>query len=115
MNIQNKSAVVLIVAGNNEYCQPKGKKKTPKGLLAYLKELRNQNEEDLVNLYVSINFKTQLIFAAYNSELTRTLFLVESTDNIKIKITCHRVTGDGCIWKGMPFMRMYFMRMRFQS
>ena len=108
MNIQNKSAAVLIVAGNNEYCQPKGKKKTPEGLLAYLKELRNQNEEDLVSLYISINFKTQLIFAAYNSKLTRTLFLVESTDNIKIKITRRRVTGDGCIWKGMPFMRMRF-------
>ena len=56
--MQNKSAVVLIVAGNNEYCQPKGKKKTPEGLLTYFKELRNQNVEDLVNLCVSINFKT---------------------------------------------------------
>ena len=55
------------------------------------------------------------MFAAYNSELTRTLFPVESADNIKIKITRHRVTGDECIWKGMPFMRMYFMKMRFQS
>ena len=55
------------------------------------------------------------MFAAYNSELTRTLFPVESADNIKIKITRHRVTGDEFIWKGMPFMRMYFMKMRYQS
>ena len=50
----------------------------------------------------------QLIFAAYNSKLTRTLFPVESTDYIKIKITRHRVTRDGCIWGEMPFMRMRF-------
>ena len=113
--MQNKSALVLIAAGNNECCQPKGKKRTPKGLLAYLKWLRNQNGEDLVNLYVSINFKTQLIFAAYDSELTWTLFPVESTDSKKIKITLHRVTGYGCILEGMPFMRMSFVRMRFHS
>ena len=80
-----------------------------------MKRWRNQNGEDLVNLYVSVSFKTQLIFAAYDSELTWNLFPVESTDNIKIKITPHRVTGYGYILEGMPFMRMSFVRMCFQS
>ena len=40
-------------------------------------------------------------------ELVRTLFSVESTNNIKIKIGVVevtvrvRVTGDGCIWEGI--------------
>ena len=33
------------------------------------------------------------------SELVKTLFSVESTNNIKIKITQRRVIGDGCIWE----------------
>ena len=33
------------------------------------------------------------------SELTRTLFLVESTNNNKV--TRHRVIGDGYIWEGI--------------
>ena len=105
MNIQNKSALVLIIAGNNERkcCQPKGKKKTPKGLLAYLKELRNQNGEDLVNLYVSIDFKKQLIFAAYNSKLIRTLFPDESTDNITIKGTLMQIGKS-------PYMLLFIQK-----
>ena len=59
--------------------------------ITYLKELRNRNGEDLVNLYVSIDFKKQLIFAAYNSKLIRTLFPVESTDNITIKGTLMQI------------------------
>ena len=86
----------------------KRNQKTPKRLLAYLKGLTNQNGEDLVNLCVSNNFETQLILAVYNRELTRTLFPAESTDYIKIKITRHRVTRDGCVWGEMPFMRMCF-------
>ena len=28
----------------------------------------------------------------------------ESTNHIKIKITCHRVMEDACIWEGISFM-----------
>ena len=31
---------------------------------------------------------------------TWTLFPVERTNNIKIKMTCHTVIGDGCNWEG---------------
>ena len=31
----------------------------------------------------------------------RTLFPVESKKKKKIKIACHRVIGDGCIWEGI--------------
>ena len=34
----------------------------------------------------------------FSNDLARTLFSVESTNNIKIKIAPHRVIGDGCIW-----------------
>ena len=37
-------------------------------------------------------------------ELTETLFPVESTNNIKIKITHRRVIGDGCIWERISLM-----------
>ena len=33
------------------------------------------------------------------SELGRTVFPVESTNNIRIKVTYLRVMGYGCIWK----------------
>ena len=35
------------------------------------------------------------------SELAWTLFPEESTNNIKIKITHHRVTEGECIWEGI--------------
>ena len=34
------------------------------------------------------------------SKLVRSLFPTESANNIKIKITHHRVIRDGCIWEG---------------
>ena len=37
-------------------------------------------------------------------ELTETLFPVESTNNIKIKITHRRVIGDDCIWERISLM-----------
>ena len=39
------------------------------------------------------------------SELVKTLFSVESTNNIKIKITQRRVIGDGCIWEEILLMK----------
>ena len=38
------------------------------------------------------------------SELARTLFPAESTNDIKIKITHHRDIGDGSIWEGISLM-----------
>ena len=35
------------------------------------------------------------------SDLAKTLFPVENRNNVKIKITHHRVIGEGCIWEGM--------------
>ena len=37
-------------------------------------------------------------------ELARTLFPVESTNNIKSKITHHRFKGAGCIWERISLM-----------
>ena len=54
----------------------------------YSKGLRNQNENDLVNLCESNNFETQVIGTPslnnYNGELARTLIPAESTNNRKI-------------------------------
>ena len=33
-----------------------------------------------------------------NGELARIIFPVESANNIKTEIICHRIIGDGCIW-----------------
>ena len=33
------------------------------------------------------------------SELGKTLFPVECTSNIKVKVTHRRIIGDGCIWE----------------
>ena len=41
------------------------------------------------------------------SELFRTLYPVECTNNIKTKITYHRVIGDGCIWGGISLMNAW--------
>ena len=38
------------------------------------------------------------------SELGRTVFPVESTNNVRIKVTYLRVMGDGCIWKRIELM-----------
>ena len=43
------------------------------------------------------------------SELARTLFPVESTNNIKTKITHPRVIGDGCIWEGISLMNAWWV------
>ena len=44
-----------------------------------------------------------------NSELTRTLFPVESANNIKITITHHGVIGYGWIWEGISLMIAYWV------
>ena len=41
------------------------------------------------------------------SEYARTLFPVESTNNIQIKITNHKFIGDGCIWEGISLKRYF--------
>ena len=56
------------------------------------KRLRNQNEAHLLK-----------------NILARTLFLVESTNVIKIKMTCHRVIGDGCICEGTWIMNAWML------
>ena len=38
------------------------------------------------------------------SKLVRNLFPAESANNIKIKITHHRVIEDGCLWEGISLM-----------
>ena len=48
------------------------------------KRLGNQNEAHLVK-----------------NILAWTLFPAESTNDIKIKMSCLRVVGDGCIWEGI--------------
>ena len=60
----------------------------------YSKGLKNQNGEYLVNLYKSNTLETQVIFLM-GSELARTFFPFESTNNIKIKVTRLRVIEDG--------------------
>ena len=73
----------------------------------YSKGLKNQNGKYLVNLCESINLETQLIFPMVR-ELARTLVPFDSTKNIKIKVTYHRVIRDGheCIWEGILFMNI---------
>ena len=34
-------------------------------------------------------------------------FLLKSTNNIKTKITHHRVTEDGCIWEGLLLLNAF--------
>ena len=64
-----------------------------------MRRLRNQNEEHFVNLCESNILETKV-----PSGLAWTLFPVESTSKVKIKITHHRVIGDGCIWEGISLI-----------
>ena len=43
------------------------------------------------------------------SESTRTLFPVGGTNNIKIKITHHRVIGSGYIWEGLSLINAWWV------
>ena len=58
----------------------------------YSRWLRDQNGEHIINIWESNISETQV---------TRTLFPGESTNDIKIKITQHRVTRDEYIWEGV--------------
>ena len=59
----------------------------------YSKELRNQNEEYLINP-----------FESNISESARTF---ESKNQTKINITCHRVMENGCILARISLMNTY--------
>ena len=61
----------------------------------YSKGLRNQKEEHLCKSSNLMKYKSSLLYS---------ISFVESINNIKIKMTCHRVIGDGCIWKGTSLM-----------
>ena len=39
------------------------------------------------------------------SELTKTTFLLKSTNNTKININYHRLIGDECVWEGTSPMK----------
>ena len=41
------------------------------------------------------------------SWLSRASFSAESTNNIKTKITHHRVMEDGCIWEGLLLLSAF--------
>ena len=61
-------------------------------------------------LYIYVNqttlkHKSQSLYSY--SELARTLFPAENTNNIKIKITCHNNIGDECIWEGISLTNAY--------
>ena len=74
-------------------------KKEQNYTVRYLKGLKNQNWEHLVFWCESSSLETGHI-----DELTRILFPFESTNIIKIKVTRHKVIGDGCIWEGISLM-----------
>ena len=61
----------------------------------YSKRVRSQSEKHLAIPCKHRSYS----FIPYS--LTRTLFPVESTDNIKTKVTTHRVIGGGCMWEGI--------------
>ena len=58
---------------------------------------------------LSTNHTPSLRSAYSFSELARTSFPFESTSNIKIKITCYRVLGDGCIWEEISLMNTWWV------
>ena len=58
-----------------------------------------------------INFETQvysLTAASYNEWISENV-CVESTNNINIRITCHRIIGDRCIWERKPLMNAWMV------
>ena len=60
--------------------------------------LRSQNWEHLVNLCESNILQKQVIFPIQGQNFISVL-PGESTNDIEIKITHHRVIGNGCIWE----------------
>ena len=85
-----------------KYCQPKQKTRTKLHRKVF-ERIRNKNGENLVNLRESNILEAQVILLS-ELDLPRTLFSVESTINIKIKIAHHRVIGDGCILEEISIM-----------
>ena len=71
----------------------------------YLKRLRNRNGNIVVNQTALMIHKSSLC----------SLFPVESTNNIKIKMTCHRVIRDGCIWEGILLMNARMLALSFSQ
>ena len=52
---------------------------------------------------------TAMVNLIHYNPIVRTLFPVESTNNIKFKKSCSRVIGDGCILDVMSFMNACFV------
>ena len=44
-----------------------------------------------------------------DSEFCKMFLSVKSTNNIKTKITCHKVVGHGCIWEEIWLMNAYWV------
>ena len=57
---------------------------------------------NILSIYVnqaSLKHKSYSLYSSIANELTRTLFPVESTHNVRIKMTHHRVIGDNAFGK----------------
>ena len=77
----------------------------------YSKGLKNQ-KGNIFKKQATLKHKTSL----YIQWISRNLISrVESANNIKIKMTCHRVTRDECIWEGISFMNAWMLVVSSQS
>ena len=72
----------------------KMRKKMHRKLFKWVKESKLGTSGKSMSIKHSLNTR----------KLTRTLFPVESTNNIKIKISYHRDEGDGCILEKISLM-----------
>ena len=73
----------------------------------YSRAWKNQSGKHLVNLCESNILETQVSpYSLYCELASRTLFPIQSTNTIQIKITNYRVVGDGYIWESMWLMNM---------
>ena len=72
----------------------KMRKKMHRKLFEWVKESKLGTSGKSMSIKHSLNTR----------KLTRTLFPVESTNNIKIKISYHRDEGDGCILEKISLM-----------
>ena len=85
--------------------QPKEEKEIEQGNIRD-KKLGNQIGEHIIDLSeLNILETFKVIFPKW---IARILFPVESTIDIKIKITYHRVIGDQCIWKGITIKNSWW-------
>ena len=91
--------------------QPKDKKKFEQEAGGYSKGLRNQNCENLVNLYELNKPETQAISLKRITQtaITSSVNFLLKVQVTKTKITCQRVIGDGCILDGISLMNNYWV------